>query len=93
MVAEKILSSENNVEFILQSRLEKMSKIYPFKRLEYVYSGNQIKSVIIDVEDFLSLIEAIETEANVSSNVEFRDYELGEIKGELTREEIYEGRI
>lgn len=92
-MAKKIPIFENNVEFTLRTRLEKMSKIYPFKRLEYVYSGNQIKSVIIDIEDFLSLIETIETEANVSSNVEFRDYELGEIKGDLTREEIYEGRI
>lgn len=46
---------------MLQARLDEISKTYPFKKIEYVYSGGQIKSVIsviIDVEDFLLEIES-----------------------------------
>jgi hypothetical protein len=48
-----------------QARLNELSKIYPFKQIEYVYSEGQLKSVIIDIEDFFSLVETLEVQPSV----------------------------
>ena len=49
---------------MLQEKLDEISKIYPFKKFEYVYSDGRVKSVIIDIEDFLNLMETLEIETN-----------------------------
>lgn len=49
---------------MIQARLDEIAKIHPFRKIEYVYSDGQIKSVIIDVEDFLSMVETLKAESD-----------------------------
>jgi PHD/YefM family antitoxin component YafN of YafNO toxin-antitoxin module len=75
---------------MLQSELTKITRRYNIPKVEYIYSNNEIKSVLINIDDFIKLIETIDINLNAelmnSIKKGFKDFENGNIE---TEDEVF----
>ncbi|MCD6101703.1 MAG: hypothetical protein J7J77_01445 [Candidatus Cloacimonetes bacterium] len=76
---------------MLQSELTKITRRYNIPKVEYVYSNNEIKSVLINIDDFMRLIETIDINLNAelmnSIKNGLKDFENGNIE---TEDEVFD---
>ncbi|MCK4358663.1 MAG: hypothetical protein KAW92_07945 [Candidatus Cloacimonetes bacterium] len=75
---------------MLQSELTKITRRYNIPKVEYIYSNNEIKSVLINIDDFIRLIETVDINLNSelmdSIKMGFKDFEAGNIE---TEDEVF----
>ena len=75
---------------MLQSELTKITRRNNIPKVEYVYSNNEIKSVLINIDDFMKLIETIDINLNAelmnSIKNALKDFENGNIE---TEDEVF----
>ena len=75
---------------MLQSELTKITRQYNIPKVEYIYSNNEIKSVLINIDDFIRLIETVDINLNSelmdSIKMGFKDFEVGNIE---TEDEVF----
>ena len=75
---------------MLQSELTKITRRYNIPKVEYIYSNNEIKSVLINIDDFIRLIETVDINLNSelmdSIKMGFKDFEVGNIE---TEDEVF----
>ncbi|MBC8526248.1 MAG: hypothetical protein ISS28_02840 [Candidatus Cloacimonetes bacterium] len=75
---------------MLPSELIKITRQYNIPKVEYIYSNNEIKSVLINVDDFIRLIETVDINLNSelmdSIKRGFKDFENGNIE---TEDEVF----
>jgi len=75
---------------MLPSELIKITRQYNIPKVEYIYSNNEIKSVLINVDDFIRLIETVDINLNSelmdSIKRGFKDFEVGNIE---TEDEVF----
>ncbi len=75
---------------MLPSELMKITRQYNIPKVEYIYSNNEIKSILINVDDFIKLIETIDINLNAelmnSIKKGFKDFEVGNIE---TEDEVF----
>lgn len=75
---------------MLFNELKKITEHYNIPNIEYIYSNNEIKSVLINVDDFIRLIETIDINFNSelmdSIKRGYKDFEKGSL---LTEDEVF----